>query len=154
MPRSLIPLVWAFTLWNAISVFFGTQIVLRAQSLSGDFLCVMMTLAIVLFGVATLEVRQPGQHRLLRFVWGFVIISGFCFALVGNFSFLPRLFHSPETAPTAKAIFWEEIQSERGIFIVVFTVICSIFAALHGYLPRPQRSGNQFRFFRREPPPA
>jgi hypothetical protein len=149
MPRTLIPLVWAFTLWNLIAVFFGTQIVFRANSIGGDLICGMVTLSIVLFGVATVEIREAGKHPQLRYLRGFVLGCGFIFAVVGNFSFLPRLFHSPETAFTPRAIFWDEMFSSRGFFIFVFTLICSMFATMHGRLPRGR---NPLAFFRHTPP--
>lgn len=147
MPRALVPLVFACTLWNLASVFWGVEIVFRARSLAGDFMAGMITLAIVLFGVATVEIQEPGKFLWFRRMWWLVLACGFVFAVIGNFSFLPRLFHSPETPPTPRAIFWDEIVSERGILIFVFTLLCSVFASLHGKLPR--ESGRlPFQFFR------
>lgn len=153
MPRPLISFVWAATLWNMISVFWGVEVAFRASSLAGDLMAGMITLAIVLFGVATAEIRETNNFPRFRVLWYLIICCGFGFAVVGNFSILQRFFHSPETPPTPGAIFWDEIVNMRGVGVLFFTFVFTMFATLHGRLPRGG-SGGSFRFFRKEPPLA
>lgn len=118
---------------------------MRAHSFAADLFCAVITFGIVLFGFATAEIRD-GAVRGLKYLWLFCLASGFVFALVGNLSILPRLFHSPEWAPTPATLLWDELLSSRGIFIVIFTLVFSFFSQMHGKL---DHEGPPFSFFRR-----